>query len=278
MESIFQYTDYRIYINAYLGTLRPGSKKSVSEAMRISPSLFSQILKGDRDLSADQAFRFATLLQFNSFEKTYWLTLVEANRASSPELRQFLNERLESMRLDSNVSLRKRLGLERTSWSQEFVAVFYSSWHFPVVYCLLAVAGSWTVKSVSERLLIREERILQIMEFFEKNGVIERTEAEGYRLKKTDYVFIDGRDQDTHRAAVVHNQKNFRELAIMAIEDEQFREQKQGKFMSHIALLAEQDYQEICAEIQGLIESFNAKVAAARFEKIVCLNIDCFKV
>lgn len=70
--------------------------------MGISPSLFSQILKGDRSLSKDDAFELATYLDFNSTERQYWLLLFDYDLATTAALKSFYQERLRAFTAPSD--------------------------------------------------------------------------------------------------------------------------------------------------------------------------------
>lgn len=279
MDSLFNFTDHRFYLKAFVKDQGTGAKQKLSLGTGISPSLLSQVLTGERNLSAKQAFRFAQYLKFNKSEKEYWLLLNDFGRENPGEFKSYLQARILDMQSVFGANERLRVGLSSTTWSQEFVAVFYSSWHFVVAYCALATKPTWTAQSMAERLLISESRSQQVMDFFLENQIIESTSKSGhYKLTESGFVQIAGIDARTHRAAVSHNNKNMRNKAMEVMEAQQFLKEKDAFNISFVVSLAESDYQEFKKELKKLIDKLHVKIASEKFEKIVCFNADLFKI
>lgn len=204
------------------------------------------------------------------------MLLVEYDKASAPGLKAFLQEQLVEMRYDAEENFRKRQGLNRTTWSQEFIAVFYSSWHFPALYCALALDGPWTLMTLSHRLGIDEERVNQVMIFFQRHNIVECRADSSFNLTRTGFVAVDGRDKDSHKAAVLHNCKNFRQKAMSVMEGRQLADDKGGIFHTNVALVSKKDLEALKKESRALLDSFNRRVSSGQFEEIVVLNVDCF--
>lgn len=278
MKTVYEYQNHRVLLEDYIASESKVTRKQVAAAAGISSSLFSQILHGDRNLSSEQAYRIAGFMGLNDTETSYWLTLVTHNNTSAAGLKSFLSTRLNEMRQDAFESSRIRLGLKRTTWSQDFVAVFYSSWHFPAIYCVLALKGKWTANALALRLGIVEERVKSVLEFFTQHKIVERKADGAYVLQHLGYVYIDGKDAEPYQAAVLHNCKNFRQKAMAKLEDMQLEKNRDGEFQTITALMSESDIQGLRADIKRLLQKVNKRIAASNLEKVVCLNIDCFTI
>lgn len=276
--NVFLYNDYRKYLQDYVDTQSAGIKKHVAASVGVSASLLSQILAGDRDLSKDQAYSFASFMQFNPLETNYWLTLLDHHKAESPKLKQFYANLLKGYEHEFQYNNRTRSGLEKTNWTPEYIAVFYSSWHFPAIYCALAIPEKWTCEKFAKRFNLPLQRVQYIMNFFVEHNIVSVAENSDYVLNKAGYVYVSAPDAASHEAAVIHNTKNFRQKALAVFEENQFVKNREPIFRSLMALLSQEDYKDLEKEIFNLVEKFHQKVAAKNYEEIVCLNIDFFKI
>lgn len=91
--SLFDHDDYKQFVERWLGQLPSGKRgqfRRMALHLRVHPTLMSQIFRGSRDLTLEQAFDLATYLKLTEVETEYFLTLVGQNRAGSERLRQFL--------------------------------------------------------------------------------------------------------------------------------------------------------------------------------------------
>ncbi|HWU43858.1 MAG TPA: TIGR02147 family protein [Bdellovibrio sp.] len=277
MEKVFNYKSYRNYLKDYIAIQGQGIKKAISLAINVSPSLLSQVLAGDRDLTPEQCFRFSNYMDFNSSEKAYWLLLLDYEKASSDELKKFIEGRLEEAQIDFNNNYRIRHGLTRAPWSDEFVAVFYSSWHFVVIYCIFAIQKGWSAEELSQRLHIPLSRTEHVLDFFLSYEVIQKMNDGKYQLRKSDFVQL-GTDTLSHKSAVLHNNKNFRHKAIDVLEETQFIKNRDSFFSSICVAISEKDYHGFREDLKEVIDKLHKRIAAENFEQVVCLNIDYFRV
>lgn len=74
------------------------SLRAFATALGLSSGGLSRILKGEKNLSLERASQIASKLNLSSAEAEYFVLLVQANNAKTPELRETFLERLNSVR------------------------------------------------------------------------------------------------------------------------------------------------------------------------------------
>ena len=97
MLSIFEYTHYREYLEAWiesLGSKAYGSKGRIAEALGISSSLVSQMLKGEKTLTPDQTSDLSDFIGLIEIESDYLHLLVEHDRAGGHRYQEKLQRKI----------------------------------------------------------------------------------------------------------------------------------------------------------------------------------------
>ncbi|MDQ3232688.1 MAG: hypothetical protein M3Q07_12790 [Pseudobdellovibrionaceae bacterium] len=101
--TFFEQENYRDIIR---GKIRDHSRKrgyqtQLAKFAGCQVSYFSQVLKGQVQLTPDQAAALCEVWNLADLEAEYFLTLVNFERAGSPQLQQRLRTQLEKLRLES---------------------------------------------------------------------------------------------------------------------------------------------------------------------------------
>ena len=119
MGSIFKHTDYRKFLREWLSHQPKrgrGLLRRWSEALGVNPSILSQILAGQRELSLDHAYQILLELGLGEIEGEYFLTLVTSERAATHRLKEYLKTKLHRQRQES-LQLSKRIRHEALSFT-----------------------------------------------------------------------------------------------------------------------------------------------------------------
>jgi len=98
--TIFEFKDYKLFVRHVINTkpiLGRGSVKKMAESLRVHPSLISQVLKGTKEFTAEQANEVAVFLNLNELETEYFLCLVDIERAGTARLKTFLQNKRERL-------------------------------------------------------------------------------------------------------------------------------------------------------------------------------------
>ena len=103
-----------------------GEFKRISEYLRVSSVLISQIFKGDKDLSLEQAHKLTEYLGHTELERKYFLALVALERAGTADLRSYYKKEIRQLIAQSQ-DLSKRVK-HTTGLSRDQQCLFYSDW------------------------------------------------------------------------------------------------------------------------------------------------------
>jgi len=101
VQSVYNFTSYRKFIAAWI-TSRPlggkGERLKLARAARIHPSLITQILNGNKELTSEQAFLLSQHCGLQGAEREYFQDLVQWERAGDPQYKAWLGDKLKGMR------------------------------------------------------------------------------------------------------------------------------------------------------------------------------------
>ena len=109
--SVFDYLNYKRYLKDkldFFGKKERGWKVRAAAHIGCQASYLSQILNGKPDLTLDQAHKINQLFAHDKIESRFFILLVEYYRASSAELKEFINEQMQEL-MQTRFDLKKRL-------------------------------------------------------------------------------------------------------------------------------------------------------------------------
>jgi hypothetical protein len=226
--------------------------------------MVSQIFRGDRHLTPEQALSLSEFLGLGDLAAEYFILLVQVARAGTHAYRQRLERRLEVVRAQSR-DLKTRLPRDK-EMTEEVKATFYSRWYFSGVRLATSVDALGTADRLAAHFQLPLARVNQVLEFLLNHGLC---------------VEQDGRlamgPRRTHLGAdsplIGRHHLNWRTQAITKLD----RVEEDELFYTAPMALARDLVPEIRAELVRLIESVNARVVPSASETLACLNIDWFK-
>lgn len=129
MKSIFEFTDYRDYLNTWIDAQNiKGCKSQIAQAMGISSTMISLILRGDKHLSPEQATELIEFMGLNDREGDYLLLLVDLGKSGSHKLSQRLKNKIKESQKEAQ-QISKRIKKDK-ELSDEAKAIYYSSWTY----------------------------------------------------------------------------------------------------------------------------------------------------
>ena len=99
--SLFSFSDYKAFIRTWIEQLPKqgrGEFARISRVTGIHKTTLSQIIKGSKDLSLEQAIKVTRHLGLNRIETEYFILLVDRARAGSEELRRHFEGLIEERR------------------------------------------------------------------------------------------------------------------------------------------------------------------------------------
>lgn len=266
---LFDAADYRAYLEFYIKN-KPkkghGFKLKIAEALSVHPTLITQILKGHKTFSIEQAYLLVQFLEMSDLEKDYFITLVEYDRAGSVSLKKFIERRLLKLRQESE-KVKNRVH-SYASMSEADQALFYSQWYYSAIRLSCGINEKVNSKSLSKNFNLPIELVEKITNFLLSRGLI---------VEKEDKTFNRG-PQNTFLPAdsplISRHHMNWR---MKAIERHPRLETDELAFSAPLTI-AEKDLSEVKKMCLDFIQEISKKVSSSEAEKLACINIDWFMV
>lgn len=265
MISVFEYQDYREFLRVWIDS-QPGRGASsrLAEAMNISPSMVSMVMKGEKNLTAEQAADLVEFLALNELEGDYFFVLLEIGKAGSHKLTQRLQKKKESILLQAQkISSRVKKDLEL---SEEQKSIYYSSWLYTGIRNLSACSQTQDVHRMAKHLHLPSEVLQPIVEFLVENGLC--------KLEKGQLTYGP---KNTHLGSespyVSQQHRNWRNKAFERME---YR-REQDLFYTCPMSLSVEAYKEVRKLLPTVIQQVLKIVEPSASEKVACFNIDFFE-
>jgi uncharacterized protein (TIGR02147 family) len=140
-KDIFEYKDYKSYVNAYILSQTHGGRGirlALAKAMSSPVSHISQILNGKSQLSMEQAECVNEFFGHTQDEAQFFLLLVQYGRAKTQNLRKRMQGQIQQI-LEKRFILKDRLGIKQVL-SKDHQTEFYSSWVYGAIHVMLTIA------------------------------------------------------------------------------------------------------------------------------------------
>lgn len=263
--TVFEYRDYKDYLND-LSEARPrGFRKALAEWARCQTAYVTHVLRGDAHFSWEQAEAISRGIGHVGDETEYFLFIVEFTRAGTPQLRAFLNRKIEALR-EARFSVRNRLSIRETLGPAD-QARYYSSWYYAAIHVALSMPALQTKEAIAKRLGLQLSTVNEALEFLVSKGLAIRREDR----------FLDGQvkihlEEESPMRTKSH--LNWRFQALRAIENPKAHD----LHYSSVFTISESDYERIRAGLVAEIESCVKTIKASPGERVCALGIDLFEI
>lgn len=264
MISIYDFTDYRAYLNAWIESQKSSNKGlqgKLASAAGVSSSLISFILKGEKHLSLEQAAEIAEFVGLTEKEVEYFYLLVEYGRAGSVKLQKQLKRRIEEQskmlanRVPQNVDL-----------SDEIKAIYYSSWMYSGVRNLTALPGNHDIQSIAKRLALSPITIGAVLDFLLQNGLCKLVDGKLTYGPKRTHVGADS-------PFVVKHHQNWRLRGLQIMEERK----ESNMFFTSPMSLSKEAAKEVHHLLPKVVEQVMGIAGPSDSEAVYCFNLDWFE-
>lgn len=267
MSEIFDYADFRKFLESWienLGSAGYGMKAKIASALGISSSLVSQILKGEKTFTSDQASDLSDFIGLNELESDYLHLLVEFDRAGSVRYREKLLRKLQSLRLQS-----RRVG-KRVPRQKELTepqkAIFYSSWIYTGIRNLAAIEGYDDAGSIAKKLNLEPGVVNRVIRYLLENNLCREEKGRLTYGPASTHVDNDSPFVNKHH-------QNWRFQAIQTME----RRRDEDLFFTSPMSLSVDAAALIRKRLPEVIQSIMEIAGPSPSEICGCLNIDWFE-
>jgi uncharacterized protein (TIGR02147 family) len=239
--------------------------RRLAEHLQVTSVMISQIFKGDRDLTAEQAHQLSEFLGLSELATDYFILLVQVSRAGTHSYRTRLENKLKTLR-DNSRELKTRMPADK-ELSEEARAIFYSRWYYSGVRLASSIEGYQSTDLIGERLGLPRNEVRRVVEFLVTNGLCLQ---DGPRIMMGPKATHLGADS----VFVGRHHLNWRTKAISKIDNIE----RDELFYTAPMALSHAMIDEIRGELVKLIERIGNKVVTSESETLACLNIDWFKI
>lgn len=263
--SVFNYDSSLKYINEVIDSKGHGYKATVAKAVGCQSAYVSRVLSGQALFSLEQAERLNELFLHSEREETFFMNLVQRDRAGTQELRKYFNKILDSLRSE-RLDLKKS-GAAFSEITDQDRYVYYSSWLYSAVYVLTSVPAYQDVTLIAEHLQLPPKQILEILTFLVEIGLVTH--------EKGKYV-ISGKNLHLPKDSplITKHHINWRLRALQSVELKQPKDLHYSVVMS----LSRKDSELIKGKLVEMIEEINTIPPQSKEEEAQVLCLDYFKL
>lgn len=261
--NLYDYFCYRKYLSTCFE--KQGLKLSAAKAIKIHSTYISRILKGDANLSLEQAELMNSYLKHNPEESHYFLLLVQHERAGTTTLKEYFKNQILQTLSERQIII-NRIG-ETRKLPDEFGLKFYSKWYYAAVHILISIPSYQTVEAISEYIKLPYETVSEVLTFLEACHLAIR---DGDRYKIGPNHIHSGKGSQLSK---LHHQ-NWRHQAILSLENNS----DSNLHYSGIFSLTPSIAAEIKENIISCLQKNTELVLASKEEVVYVYNFDFFEL
>jgi uncharacterized protein (TIGR02147 family) len=266
--SVFKFLDYKKYLKEAIRQHKEvyGYKTKLSNAAGCRNSYFSQVLNSDFHLAAEHALGLANFWGFSAMEKDYFIQLIHLARAGTPELRKYYESICRQLAADHERAVVRGSAKEV---SEDWKALFYSSWHYTAIHDLTTFPGGQTAEAIARRLEIPKELAEEGLSSLKAMGLVEKRD-QGWQASVQEVVVPVG----THHAAL-HVGHWTQRAAMDAVRRKRPLESFHKCWVFGVS---PDDYRKLRELIIDHIQKAQKIVPASERRELACMNLHLFVV
>ncbi len=264
---VYDYSSYKDYILARVKAMpRGGHGQFMKMAKHIgaNPVVVSQVMKGDRDFSDEQALRLTDFFGLTTMESEYFMRMVALEKAGTHDLKRFHRDALAALKRQAHATKNRVAAHQELDDSTK--SVFYSDWIYSAVRLLTTIEGYQTADAIAEHLDISHARVNEIVEFLLSVGLVRK---EGDRLA----IGVLSTHLDAQSRFVNNHHRNWRIRGLQALNTRT----PDDLFYTAPCTLSQDDFMILRKEMVQLMASLTKRVPNSEPRTLACLNIDWFK-
>jgi uncharacterized protein (TIGR02147 family) len=265
--SIFTAKGYRTFVHSWLQSQEQqhGLLSQMCRAMGCQNAHLTRVLAEKVHLTMDQAFRLSGYLKLNKSESTYFLKLVEHDRAGDPLYRKQLKEEMSAIKSEQeNLSKKFR---EEPIGNPAQEMTYYSSWHWIAVHYMTAIAKYQTPKEMANRLGLSEVFIRRSLETLESFGLVKK-KGDTWLLNSGS-IFLP---KTSPLNSIQHG--NWRNRAVLKSQDAG----DDGLHLTMVQTLSHEDFEKIKSLLLKTMDDYKKIADPSAPEELVNFSIDFFRV
>ncbi|GEM_PF-2949456 len=268
MHSVFSFLDYKEFLRSviYADNAPRGIQSAIAKAAQCQVAYLNQTINGKPHLSQDHGYRIADYLKMSPSQKEYFLDLIRLTQAQDENYRNYLKERLKETQ---EQSLRIVNNINGEPVDDGLAAIkYYSDVYNSVVHMLVFSPEYQTIKSISERLKLKESETKKVVSNLIDINILKMDGDKVVPLKTSMHL-----PENSFLNQSLQLQR--RTLALNSIKKGLGNEQLH---YSSIFMLARSDYEKLKAQIIQFISEAHKTIEVSPSEDVYSLCIDAFAV
>lgn len=265
--NVFDYYDYKLCVNDWVSEQASGGHgqfRQLSLHLGINSVVISQVFRGDREITLEQAIGVTEFLGFNEIERDYFILLVQKARAGTVKLKSIFEKQIQESRKSAE-HLKNRVKHQKLT--EDDRATFYSQWYYSAIRLGVSISEFGNVSKIAEHLKLDRLVVAQVMDFLLKNKLIVDRQGVFDLGPQVTHVGHDSPFVNRHHT-------NWRLKAMQSME----HITEDDLFYTGPMALSQNVAQDIRKTLTDLISKTTKKVADSDSEVLRCLNIDWFSV
>ena len=260
------FNNYRAFIRHKIkenGRLR-GYQKQLADVAGCQSSFLSQVLNSHVQLTPDHGAALAGFWTLEDAEAEYFVGLINRERASSPQLRRMIDNRLGELKA-GNEDLGMRFSKGHTL-TLEHELKYYSRWYMAAVHMCITIRSCRTAKQIAEKLRMPQNVVQSALTALEEINLAEQTTS-GWVPTETN-IHLPRRS-----SLNITNHIVWRHLVLNRIQEND----PDDIHYTAVHTLSHRDFDKFKKTVFELIETLRAIVDPSPEEEVVCFTLDCFK-
>lgn len=266
--TVFEYKNYHKFLQDWFENMPKrgyGQAAKLAQAMEVNPAIITQVFKGEKDFTQEQASDFCDYVGFTDLESDYFLLMVQLARASSRGLKHKLERQINEV-LSKTKDAKERLPNAHAELSEEAKSIFYSQWYFSGIRMLTSIKEFQTIEAIAEKTQLPRATVKRVVDFLLLQNLC---------IEKNDKILMG--PQSTHISKnsplVSRHHINWRLRACEQVEANRSDE----LFFTSPLSIATSDIAKVQSILHESIDKIFAVVNPSKEEEVACLNIDWFR-
>ena len=238
-----------------------GEISRIAESLNVHVTLVSQILRGDKDFTVEQAHSIAEYFGIYDLETDYFMNLVQANRAGTKPLRDFFKRQQTELK-EKLLHLKNRINVDRLLTTEES-AKFYSSWIYSAIRVYCSIGSSKSKAEIGDHFQLKSKELNEAVDFLLSAGL----------LKINDQGYVVG-PQRTHAAfGTPFLKSHLQNWRVKALESAHALSQEELMYSSCLSI-SKNDFAKLRERLAETVKEVNETVKYTEPEEMVVFILD----
>lgn len=267
---LFNYENPSIALQDYI-FLKPkrgrGLIQELANHLRISQPQMSQLFRGIKNMTIENAIAIAHFFHWSPEETDYWIYLVERERASDFTTKKYFENKMDQVKSKA-LSIKESFGPHH-ELNDNDKAEFYSSWLYSAIRLFCSIKNGKTRQQIlSSFPEVNPNTIDKVLNFL----------VEKKLLKKQSDLYVLGENKTFVKRGSPFLKSHLTNWRIRAVEIANNISDEEIMFSAPFSI-SKKGFAIIRKELQQQIESLSKNLESyGDAEDVICLNIDLYKV